>query len=277
MKKILVPTDFSKCAVSAADYAMLLAQKMEAEVHFLHVADVPVDWSAMDNSEKIYPEVTKTVGHAQRALDQLVQQSERLGLTAKKYLSYNKDYRAILEYIDSKNIDMVVMGSTGATGLKELLIGSNTQKIVRLSPVPVLVIKEQDFDNPKLDHMVFVSDFDEEVMEQFKRFVEFVQNFDVKLSLLFVNTPEIFTDTLTTKIKMGNYANHAAEVVENSFVFNSYNIMKGLQAFCKENQPDAIGMITHGSSSGLHLFNHSLTEKVVNHSEIPVLTMHFSL
>jgi hypothetical protein len=141
-----------------------------------------------------------------------------------------------------------------------------------MSPVPVLVIKD-DF---KLDHMAFVSDFTDEVMDQFKQYVTFVRSFNAKLSLLFINTPENFTDTLTIKIKMGNYAMHAPGDIQNTYIFNHYNFLGGLKAFCREYQVDALGMITHGSTSGMHLFSKSLTERVVNHIDLPVLTMHFN-
>jgi nucleotide-binding universal stress UspA family protein len=275
MKKILVPTDFSECASKAAQTAMKISGTTDTEIHYLHIANVPIDWATMNDSEKRYPEVTKEIRHYQLALDKLVDESKHAGNQAHKYLIFNKNYKAILRHIDDHQIDMVIMGSNGATGLKELLMGSNTQKIVRLSPVPVLVVKDDIFDHFKLDRMVFVSDFREEVMDQFKTFVEFVQSLNAKLLLLFVNTPENFTDTLTTKTIMGNYAMHAPGAIENTYVFNSYGFMGGLDAFCQEHQVDAIGMITHGGSTGLHLFNSSLTEKVVNHSKIPVLTMHF--
>jgi len=276
MKKILVPTDFSKCAEKAAVAALKLAQTTESEIHFLHVADIPIDWQNMTDSEKMYPEVTKKIKYYHSILDSLVQDAGKSAIPAHKYLAFNKDYQAILEHITEHEIDMVVMGSRGASGLNEWLVGSNTQKIVRLSPVPVLVIKEDAFDYFKLDRMVFVSDFNEQVMDQFKFYVDFVQQLDAKLSLLFINTPENFADTLTTKIKMGNYAMHAPGTVDNTYIFNHYNFMQGLETFCQEHQVDALGMITHGDSSGMHLFNHSLTEKVVNRIQLPILTMHFS-
>jgi hypothetical protein len=124
--------------------------------------------------------------------------------------------------------------------------------------------------------MVFASDFREEVMDQFKIFVEIARVWEAKLLLLFVNTPSNFTDTLTTKIRMGNYAMHAPDVVEDTYVFNFYNFQEGLEKFCAENEIDIISLITHGGSSGLHLFHNSLTERIVNHVDIPVLTMHFS-
>ena len=276
MKKILVPTDFSRCAENAWQASLKLAQLAGAEIHFLHVADIPIGWQSLGDGEKRYPEVTQRVKGYHTQLDRLVDETEKSGIVAHKYLAFNKDHQAILDHISDFDIDLVVMGSRGATGLKEWIVGSNTQKIVRMSPVPVLVTKDIEPDGFKLENLVFVSDFNDEVMDQFKNYVEFAQLFNAKLSLLFINTPENFTDSLTTKIKMGNYAMHAPGVVENTYVFNHYNFHRGLNAFCQEHHIDALCMITHGSTSGVHLFNSSLTEKVVNHSEIPVLTMHFS-
>jgi nucleotide-binding universal stress UspA family protein len=276
MKKILVPTDFSDCAHHAWQASLKLAQIIDAEIHFLHVADIPVDWQTMDDDEKMYPEVTRKVKNYHAQLDKLIADTDKAGLPAHKYLAFNRDHQAILDHIADFDIDLVVMGSRGATGLKEWIVGSNTQKIVRMSPAPVLVVKDLDPDQFKLDNLVFVSDFNEAVMEQFKQYVAFAQLLNAKLSLLFINTPENFTDTLTTKINMGNYAMHAPGMVENTYIFNHYNFLRGLNAFCQEHHIDALCMITHGSSNGMHLFNNSLTEKVVNHVKLPVLTMHFS-
>ncbi len=276
MKKILVPTDFSQCAERASSVALSLARKTQAEVHFLHIASVPTAWTTMVNSSDMYPDITKMVKHCQDKLDQLDSQAESENISARKFLVYNQNYRGILQHIENNNIDLVVMGSQGASGIKEFLIGSNTQKVVRLSPVPVLVIKDNLPEDFQVKNIVFASDFREEVMDQFKFFVEFARVLEAKLLLLFVNTPSNFTDTLTTKIRMGNYAMHAPGVVDDTYVFNYYNFQEGLEKFCAENEIDIISMITHGGSSGVHLFNNSLTESMVNHVDIPLLTIHFS-
>lgn len=276
MKKILVPTDFSACANSAAAAALKIAEATQSEVHFLHLTDIPVDWQTLTDNKKMYPDVNKKINQYRSLLDELVRDAERRGIKASKYLVFNRDFQAILEHLDQYKIDFVVMGSRGASGLKEWVVGSNTQKIVRLSPVPVLVIKEGTVDL-KIDHLVFVSDFNDEVMDQFKFYLTFVKTLKARMSLLFINTPENFTDTLTTKILMGNYAMHAPGTIENTYIFNHYSFMRGLEAFCQEHKVDALGMITHGKPSGMHLFNNSLTEKVVNHVQLPVLTMHSDL
>lgn len=276
MQKILVPTDFSQCAEKASSVALELACKSHAEIHFLHIASVPTDWTTLVDSSKIYPEVTKMINNCHYKLDDLVSAAESKNISAQKYLVYNQNYQGILQHIEKNQVDLVVMGSQGATGLKEFLLGSNTQKVVRMSQVPVLVIKEDLPDDFQVKNIVFASDFREEVMDQFKVFVDMARVLDAKLLLLFVNTPANFTDTLTTKIRMGNYALHAPGIVEDTYVFNYYNFQEGLEKFCVEKEIDMISMITHGGTSGLHLFNNSLTERIVNHVDIPLLTMHFS-
>ena len=272
MNKILVPTDFSACANKAFQVAKWLAQKSPNEIHLLHIESTPQDWAQLDR----YPEVSKRVAAANRNLDQWVDEVSSKDVAGKKFLVYNKNYHAIIEHVKEHDIDIVVMGSRGSSGLKEFVVGSNTQKVVRLSPVPVLVVKEDLPEDYSIQNIAFVSDFHEEVMDQFKKFVDLAHSWQAQLFLLFVNTPTNFTDTLTTKIKMGNYAMHAPGMVENTYVFNDHSFERGLKNFCEEHEIDLVGMITHGGHSPWQLFNNSLTESMVNHLEIPLLTMHFN-
>lgn len=270
MKKILIPTDFSECAGYATQLAIELAAAAKGEVEFLHIMAVPPDWVTLDDSKKpTYPEVTKMVKNANRELDQLVALAEKSGVQAQRFLSYNRNYKAIIGHQEEHKNDLIVMGSHGATGLKELFIGSSTQKVVRLSPVPVLTVKEP-VSLSRITEIVFASDFEEAVMEPFKTIVEFTRLANAKLHLLFVNTPTNFTDSLTTKTKMGNYAMHAPGMVENTHVFNYNQFERGLDKFCQEMQMDMITMITHSSG----FLSGSLTERVVNHTELPVLSLH---
>ena len=138
MKKILVPTDFSQCAERASSVALALARKTQAEVHFLHIASVPTDWTTLVNSSDMYPDVTKMVKHCQVKLNQLDSQADSENISARKFLVYNQNYRGILQHIKNNNIDLVVMGSQGASGIKEF----------------------------QVKNIVFASDFREEVMDQ---------------------------------------------------------------------------------------------------------------
>lgn len=275
MKKILVPTDFSPCAQAALQAAIALSKGSEVEIHVLHVMAVPADWLSLDTQSAIYKDVDKKVKRVTADLNQACQLIENAGLHAHQYLGYNTGYQGILKHIQEHQIDMVIMGSRGASGIKEFVLGSNTQKIVRLSPVPVLVVKKEAQDFPP-QRIAFVSNFDEEVMEQFKQFVDWAHQWDAELFLLFVNTPSNFTDTLTTKIKMGNYALHAPGVVHNTYIFNDFNFEEGVRKFCEEKDIQMVGMITHGGDTRWQLFRNSLTEYMVNHLDLPLMTLHFS-
>jgi len=270
MKNILIPTDFSDCADNAVKLAIELAATAKAEVSFLHIMAVPTDWITLDDSRRpAYPEVTKMVKTANHNLDQLVAQAEHSGVKAQRYLCYNKNYKAIIDHQAQHHNDLIVMGSHGATGFKEFFIGSSTQKVVRLSPIPVLTVKHP-VALSEIKDIVFASDFEEAVMEPFKIMVDFCRIAGAKLHLLFINTPTNFTDSLTTKTKMGNYAMHAPGMVEATHVFNYNQFERGLNKFCYEMQMDMISMITHGTG----FLSGSLTERVVNHNDLPVLSLH---
>ena len=275
MKKILVPTDFSPCAQAAVQAAIALGKDTPVEIQVLHIMAVPADWLTMDTQSAMYKDVDKKVKRVTAQLEELCQKIEKQGLSTRQYLAYNTGYQGILRHIQEHQTDMVIMGSRGASGLKEFVLGSNTQKIVRLSPVPVLVIKDENQNLPPT-RIAFVSDFDEEVMEQFKQFVDWAHQWNAQLYLLFVNTPSNFTDTITTKIKMGNYALHAPGVVHDTYVFNDYNFEEGVRKFCEEQEIQMVGMITHGGDSRWQLFRNSLTEYMVNHLDLPLMTLHFT-
>ncbi|MGI9543499.1 MAG: universal stress protein [Cyclobacteriaceae bacterium] len=270
MKKILVPTDFSDCAGYAVKLAIELALTAKGEVEFLHIMAVPPDWVTLDDSKRpTYPEVTKMVKKANHDLDQLVALAEKSGVKAQRFLCYNKNYKAIIDHQAQYKNDFVVMGSHGATGFKELFIGSSTQKVVRLSPVPVLTVKKP-VSLSEIKDIVFASDFEEAVMDPFQTMVNFSRIAEAKLHLLFINTPTNFTDSLTTKTKMGNYAMHAPGMVEATHVFNYNQFERGLDKFCQEMQMDLISMITHGAG----FLSGSITERVVNHTDLPILSLH---
>lgn len=274
MKNILVPTDFSECAGYAVEIALQLAQKSQSEIHFLHIIDVPADWISLEKKQgELYPEVTKKVNQVNQSLDDLIKKAEQAGLQARKHLVYNKNYDYVIKHVEDDNHDFIVMGSHGASGLREFFIGSNTQKIVRLSPVPVLVVKHPT-ELEDLKDIIFAADFDEEVMDQFKEIVNFAKLIGGKLHLVFINTPYNFTDSLSIKTKMGNYAMHSPALVVSTDVFNSHEVEDGLKTFFKHKGGDMLGMITHGRTGIARAFVGSITESVINHFDIPVLSFH---
>ena len=274
MKKILVPTDFSACADRAAEVAIQLAEKIKAELHFVHLMSIPIDWVHLEQSqEKLYPDVTKRVKEANHRLCERINWAEKKGLTARHYLHYNESYAGIVDYIHENSMDLVVMGSHGASGLKGFFLGSITQRIARLSSAPVLVIKENTR-KLKFDKIVFASNFEPEMDKAYKKVVNLAKTLGAKLHLLFVNTPSNFTDTRTVQERMESFKKHANGVVASSDIYDAYQFEEGITEFCEDKTGWLVAMATHGNIGVDRFFTGSLTEYIINRVDLPLLSVH---
>jgi nucleotide-binding universal stress UspA family protein len=140
-ERILVPIDGSRQADRALDHALDLAETYDAEVHLLFVVDVasvPNEIEAASVEERLdrYGERT-TATAAERAEESGV---ERV-LTK---VARGTPHRAILDYADGNDADLIVMGTHGRTGIDRYLLGSVTEKVVRLADAPVLTVHAGD-------------------------------------------------------------------------------------------------------------------------------------
>ncbi len=135
--KILVPTDGSEGTHAAVEHAIGLATTFDAALHTLYVVDTTV---GIDASVPGTIDALEEAG--ERAIDEVIRQAEAGGVeTIEGAIAQGSPHQAILEYIDRKAIDLVVMGTHGRTGLDRYLLGSVTERVVRLSDAPVLTVR----------------------------------------------------------------------------------------------------------------------------------------
>ena len=270
MKKILIPTDFSSCANNAAEFAMQLAKKAKSEIHFLHILNTPVEWRSLrKEQEKNFPETLRQIGHAKAELTRLELKAKKAGLKVKVSLAYGND--DVAGHLKEYGCDFIVMGSHGAEGLKEL-IGSNTQKVVRYAPVPVMVVK----DKPKkfiFKNVVFASTFEEDIQQPFKKVLEFSQLFNAGIHLLYVNMPFKFKTTKEAEADMNKLLKKYPKVSCSINIYNSRDEEQGIQAFAEDVKADVIALTTHGKTGFMKMLSPSITESIVNHSDKPVLSV----
>ncbi|AHZ24337.1 universal stress protein UspA (plasmid) [Haloferax mediterranei ATCC 33500] len=134
---ILVPTDGSDGTEEAIEHAIDLAGKYDAELHAIYVIEThDITWvdQAGDIREKLE-------ARGERAVNNVLERAESADIEdIETSIIEGKTYRAILTYVDDRDIDLVVMGTHGRTGLDRYLLGSVTEKIVRLSDIPVLTV-----------------------------------------------------------------------------------------------------------------------------------------
>lgn len=141
MKNILVPLDFSECSEAALPYAAALAQKYKAKITLLHVVSTHIYMGA--GSELVYWEqiLSSMEEEAHKMLATIFSPTERALLQLKERVVHGIPFAVILEEAKSGEADLIVMATHGRTGLSHAVMGSVAERIVRLSPIPVLIIR----------------------------------------------------------------------------------------------------------------------------------------
>lgn len=271
MKKILIPTDFSKNAEHALKVAAQIARKNGGEIILLHMLELPHQGSDAVGTGKDIPEIMFFKNAAIRRLEELMEEDYLEGLKVSDIIQFEMAFDGILKISQLNNVDLIVMGSHGASGYKEMFIGSNAEKVVRNSEVPVLIIKKEEGDF-SVDNFVFASDFSDEVKNPFRKAVEFANKFDATLHLVTVNTPNNFKSTSAAEDIMNNFVKDFEIKKVVTHIYNETNVEKGILNFANSIDADLIGMSTHGRKGLSHFFNGSISEDLVNHATRPVVT-----
>lgn len=270
MKSILVPTDFSEQAENALRVAVKLAKKHNSEIFVLHSMEMPLHLaSSADNGS--LPESLFFIKLAEKHFAELQKKPYLEGVALNEAIGHNEIYEDIQEAVKKNNIDLIVMGSTGASGFKEMFVGSNTEKVVRTSKIPVLVIKNNHADF-KITDFVFATDFSEECRSPFNEAQKFAKFVGAKMHLLFVNTPSDFRTNIQAMEIMNKFVKGMGVENYTLNVYNDSSVEKGILNFAKEINAQLIGMSTHGRKGISHFFNGSISEDMVNHANMPVIT-----
>lgn len=143
IKKILCPVDFSDASLRALNNAVTLAQSFEAELSILHVY-TPVAYSPMwleiDYAQE--NEILKSTQETE--FHDFLEQLDMKDVSYRKVIIEGVDHQEILQFIEENNIDLLLMGTTGRTGLSRILMGSTTAKVTRELPCSFIAMKARD-------------------------------------------------------------------------------------------------------------------------------------
>jgi len=273
MKRILVPVDFSKEAEAAARVAANIAKKTNSEIFLVHMLELPV--STIDPAEmntiSSEPQIIYFMKLAHKKFETFKKLSFFKGLRVIETVQFQHAFSGIIDESTKNNIDLIVMGSQGASGLQEMFIGSNTEKVVRKSKVPVLVIKK-NVKNFDIKSILFASDFNKESKSTFHRVVDFAKLFDAKINLLYVNTIHNFNTSDNIEKRIAKFMNDFDFDNYTTNVYNDISVEKGILSFGRKINADLIALNTHGRSGLSQLFNGSIGQELANHALRPVIT-----
>lgn len=270
MKKIIVPVDFSEQSEFALEAAAQLADKHEAEIFVLHMLELSDTLTNSDDALQ-QQQAILYLKAAEKRFHDFLDKPYLKGIKLTPIIKHFKVFDEINDVAQKHRVDLVVMGSHGTDGIKEIFYGSNAEKVVRNSEIPVLVVKNRQQDL-KMENIVFASDFKEESLAAFGKAKDFADSLSAKLDLVYINTPgNDFLSTQDAYDQINQFlakANVGLEVE----IYCDYSVEKGILNYCAATNADAIAISTHGRKGLSHFFMGSIGEDVANHSKLPVVT-----
>lgn len=262
IQNILVPYDFSECATDALRVAAKIARLTNGCVDVVHLYDQMTDFHT--SNQKVRDEI-------EARLEQVPLLPFLKGIELRKFMLRQMSLTDMFKNDRLAQMDLVVMGSHGARGLKGV-VGSNTQKIVRIAPMPVLVIKHH-VDDFQVKDLVYASNFTATDVEKFEAFLPVVRLFDPKVHLVKINTPKNFERSEDTYQAIDAFLQRHELRKFTTTIYNDLSIEEGILNFARGIDADMIAMATHGRTGFFHVVNGSLTEDIVNHTTFPVLSV----
>ncbi|MEP1093810.1 MAG: universal stress protein [Cyclobacteriaceae bacterium] len=282
MKKIIVPTDFSETASHALDFAIDFNRKIKGEIILMHVVELPsYTYSTMGEMEMGISGVDAALQreYLKGIEEKLADWTERVsneGQESRSVMRYGNPYQNISKEIAKEKANWIVMGSKGASGLSEVFIGSNAERVVRHAECPVFVIKGKTrIDDMK--NIVFGSDLSEEQDLVAQKVKDIQELLHLNVHLVKAKTPHNFLMADAVEKQLEDFAKR--NFLEN-YTLNSieadYSDL-GIIKFAEEVNAGLIVVGTHGKTGLAHLFGGSRAEDLVNESKIPVLTFKITL
>lgn len=278
MKTILVPTDFSATAQAAVDVAVNIAKKASADLILLHVLEeieegsFNVEGEATASSPTEYNLFTlKLLQKTRKQLETLVRETSLQGLKVRGKLRLGNSYHGIHLTIAEQKVDLVVMGTRGSSGYEEVMVGSNTEKVVRRSNCPVLSVHERPV-SADFKSIAFATSLKEDELPFAKVVKRTQEMYNCPIHIVRVNTPSMFVNDHLIMKKMEDFVRQAQFTNYTLNVYNEFSEEEGIIRFAEKVDADMIAMATHGRRGLAHILESSIAEDVVNHSRRPVLT-----
>lgn len=270
--RILVPTDFSEVANNALKYAMGLAAKTNAVIHLIHVKSFPVmDPSfPVDAMSTMIEEMDKISAKGMEEIRVKILDPAGVNYVLHDTSGFVND--EVETYCKGHNIDLIVMGTTGATGLQELLIGSNAATTIGRSEIPVMVIPPSAHLTP-IKHILYASDYTEPEFPALSRLIYFAELYDADISVIHVKTDyDRFFDS-ANNFFVKNKASIKRENIK-LIQTDKTDISEGINDFIDNNPVDMLCLAKHNRSFFDRLFHRSLSKQMAYHTKIPLLVLH---
>ncbi|NNC84705.1 MAG: universal stress protein [Bacteroidia bacterium] len=266
MIKVLIPTDFSKPSKAAISYALKLAQSMDAELTLFHAIDAPshsstlmrdiddiISKDAKEDFENFYLQVK----------DELDIKNEM-----SREMSVGKPHDAINEYCDENNMDIIVMGNTGEGAMHKLFMGSNTQRVIEESSIPVIAVPHNSPVND-IKEIVYATDM-QDTSDELQKLVNFARYLNANISVLHIYKNESDVNKYENAIIEAELKQkHDYEKIHFHTEVNS-DIEDGIAHYVIAKRADLLAMFAKKRSFFERLFEKSFTQNIADENDLPL-------
>lgn len=272
MKQILFPTDFSDNSNQAFPYALDLAYLLDAELTLFNSYKMPHSKSNLL--------VSMTDRMRQDSIDEL-EKMKTQAISNEKYKNLNIKIEVrvggfvsqIPKIATNCNTNLIVMGTKGASGIKEMVIGSNTLEVIQTSHCPVLAVPEKA-QNAKVDKIAMAVDLKKiKDPEQLSPLLQMAEICRASIEFVHVMHPDETSSTEDRFKEIMLLENMASEIPSNINIITDTDIIQGLSRYMEKGKPGMLAMLSRKHSLFERLFTSSITNKLSFRSEIPLLIM----
>jgi len=276
MIKILLPTDFSKASVNAIEYALKFASGNKTKFILYH-SFIPFDSSFYGSPEFRKKEIIKIEQELKKRIEKLKTKllTNYPDFILETFIDKGVESRQIISYSTTNKIDLIIMGTTGASGLKEVIIGSVTVAIIDKSDCPVLAVPS-NYKFKSIEKMMMPTNYALHDLIALKFLFQFSATNNSNIQFLHVSlkgTPtlkdtelmEAFKKTINSLLKKKNkeFCLHEGNDEERS-----------ISSIVQKEKIDLIVMTTIRRQSFIdRFFNSSLTKKMAHHTRIPLMAV----
>ena len=282
MKTILVPTDFSKNSLHALRFAIELAVKNSFNITVIHQTNI-LDLAPESTFTGFYvPSTIDQIGFMKTELDKFVNRAMNTSSSKINKTSITTEIipgvgtvEIILETAKKHKADIIILGSTGASGIKRILIGSVAAKVVELSKIPVIIIPEK-YRNKPLKHIGYASDLTH-VSSEMEKLIPFADMLGASIEIFHIEptfptseaykkfNPESSLIDLRIKYKRENIT---YKLVKTKFDNDFYT---GIDKYRRNAKPDLLCIVSHKRNWVKKILDPSKSKGVAYHNEIPVI------
>jgi nucleotide-binding universal stress UspA family protein len=271
MKKILIPTDFSPSSLAAYKFALDLASLTNAEITVIHVIDIPViQETTFGLQPYLYAkEMFRDAVHNASRIYKRMQTMFPSDVPIKFKAIHDDLISGLTEFIRTNHTDLVIMSTHGASQLEDFISGTQTRRVARHSPVPVLAISGET-SVTSIRNIVFPNSLEPDQDHLIHAITALQRIFDATLHLLFVNTPSNFHTEEESKKLLKSFALYYS--LQNFTVNYRYDDTEnnGIVSFVSEINADLVAMGTHGRTGLAQLLNGSIAETVLQNTNRPI-------